>query len=176
MKNDRLDDRKLEEIYNRYYAKVYNYFFYRVLDRDLTEDLTSAVFLKVIKKINTFDEKKASFSTWINRIASNVLIDYYRSKKNELRIDAYENHLYVDFEDQRKKLTNEINKMVFDMLTQLTEEERELIYLKFYDEKTNREIARLLGINESTISSRVFRLMKKLKKIFRNGHFEKRVW
>lgn len=161
-----MDSSLLESIYEKYYPKVYNYIYYRLLNKEITEDLTSEVFLKVIKKYHTYDEKKASIGTWINRIAANTLIDYYRAKKHELDIEDFENYLMEDFDTQRKKLTDEVNKAVYEMLSILSDKERELLYLKFYEDKTNREISRILHVKESTVSSRIHRIMLKLRRKF----------
>lgn len=166
MGHGQLDNRHLEIIYEKHYSRVYNYFYYRLLNKEVTEDLTSEVFLKVIKKYHTYDKKKASIGTWINKIAENTLIDYYRAKKQELNIEDYEKYLMEDFEAQRKKLTDETNKLVYEMLATLSDQERELLYLKFYLEKSNKEIARILHLKTSTVSSRVFWIMKKLRKKF----------
>lgn len=166
MERRQLDNKQLEMIYEKYYAKIYNYFYYRLLNKEVTEDLTSEVFLKIIKKYHTYDDTKASFVTWMNKIAENTLIDYYRAKKLELDINDFENHLMVDFDSQRRKLTDETNKLVYEMLETLTAEEREILYLKFYLDKSNVEISRLLNLNKSTLSSRIFRIIKKLRKRF----------
>ena len=63
----------------RYYREIYAYTYRQVACKELAMDLTQEIFILVLKGIRAFDEKKGSFRTWIYRIASNKITDYYRS-------------------------------------------------------------------------------------------------
>ena len=68
------------ELISRYYKEIYIYIYKQTLDKELSLDLTQEIFISVLRSINTYDENKSSFRTWIYRISTNKLIDYYRSK------------------------------------------------------------------------------------------------
>ena len=68
------------ELVSKYYKEMYAYVYKQTLDAELTLDLTQEIFISVLKSIQHFDSKKASFRTWLYKLASNRLVDYFRSK------------------------------------------------------------------------------------------------
>ena len=66
-----MDDRQLENLYRANFQRVYNYAYYSLLNSAEAEDVTSAVFVKVVANIDKYDASRASFGTWITRIAHN---------------------------------------------------------------------------------------------------------
>ena len=154
-----------EKIYDEYFPKIYNYIFYRLMSREDTEELVSEVFLKVVGNLEQFDSEKAQFKTWIYRIAQNTLIDFYRTRKPEASLDD-ENVDWepsVDFEAQLESITSPKRRAIYQALTKLKERERMIIYYRFFEGYTNREIAKLLQMNESTVGTVLNRALKKLK-------------
>lgn len=154
-----------EKIYDEYFPKIYNYIFYRLMSREDTEELVSEVFLKVVGNLEQFDSEKAQFKTWIYRIAQNTLIDFYRTRKPEASLDD-ENVDWepsVDFEVQLESITSPKRRAIYQALTKLKERERMIIYYRFFEGYTNREIAKLLQMNESTVGTVLNRALKKLK-------------
>lgn len=163
MEYDILNERGFEEMYNAYFPKIYNYIYYRILSREETEDIVSDIFLKVARNAGNFDRSKASFGTWIFTIAQNTLTDHYRRKK--LKVVSYEQEgtePAIDFESQLEQISSEKRRVVFRELTTLKEKERLIIYYKFFEEYTNRRIAELLDMNESTVGTVLSRTLKKL--------------
>lgn len=154
-----------EAMYREYFPKIYNYIFYRVLSREIAEDLVSDIFMKVARSGHTYDEKKAAFSTWIFRIAKNSLTDYFRSRRVNANIDDVyaDPALSVCFEDQLNRISSEKQRALYRVLSELPERERMIIYYKFFEEKNNRQIAMLLDMNESTVGTVLSRTLKKLK-------------
>ena len=76
MDHDITAPRGFEAMYREYFPKIYNYIFYRILSKEDTEDIVSEIFTKTARSADAFDSQKASFNTWIYRIAKNVLIDF----------------------------------------------------------------------------------------------------
>src|SRR6266511_215431 len=77
-----------EAAYKEYLPRVYNFFRYRVSDRTLAEDLTAATFEKAWRGRSRFHHDLSAFSTWLFTIARNVAIDYFRSRKQDIPIEA----------------------------------------------------------------------------------------
>lgn len=159
----------MEEIYNEHFSMVYNYVFYKLLNKESTEDVVSQVFLKVVAHLGSFDPAKASIKTWIFRITDHTLIDFYRRQKPNLSIDheesGLENVLHVHFDEQYEQQLDPMRQTVLAALQQLPERERMFIYYKYYLNITNREIARRMNMNENTVSAIMARARKKLKGI-----------
>lgn len=134
-----------EEIYQEYHTKVLRYIQSRVNDYHLAEDLCSDVFVKVYEKLNTFNSKKASLSTWIFTITRNRLIDYYRTRKVNVEIPedlTYEEDYSDINEDRLESLANGLNNI---------DERSRKIVVKHYEGKSLKEIAENMGISYTYI-------------------------
>lgn len=156
-----MDDRQLENLYRANFQRVYNYAYYRLLDPAQAEDVTSAVFVKVVANIDKFDPSKASFGTWVTRIAHNVIVDRYRSHKPIVSLES----VAIDepsSEDEYPVLDDR-QERVAKLLSYLSAEDRELIYLKYYQEKKNAEIAELVDMNPSTVATRLRRALQTMR-------------
>ena len=68
-------------LYEEYYSKIFGYILKRVSDVELAQDITSETFIKALEKIWSFKWRGISFSSWIYRIASNEIVNFYRKKK-----------------------------------------------------------------------------------------------
>ena len=94
-----------EKLYTDYYRKVRSFIASRVNSYQDAEDLTSDVFVKVYKKLDTFDPKKANVSTWIYTIARNTVIDFYRTSNQTLE---YDDSILIE-DDEGESIINEDN-------------------------------------------------------------------
>lgn len=162
------------ELYEEYLPKVFRYVQYRVSNIELTEDLTSTVFEKALTNFSRYSKDRAKFSTWLFSIARNVVIDHYRVQGRrgtvslEEAADISSDGLSPDEELDRKE---ELTKLRVS-LSGLSSEEQEIISLKFGSELNNRQIARMLGLSESNVGTKLYRAVRKLRDSFqesRNG-------
>lgn len=152
----------LESLYRESFQKVYNYAYYRLLDPALAEDLTSIAFMKAVEHFDRYDPSKAKFSTWVTRIAHNAIVDYHRTRKSTILLEDM-GTFEPACEDDYPEL-DERAKEVARLLSFVSEEDRELIYLKFNEEKSNVEIARMLDMNPSTVATRLHRALATMRK------------
>lgn len=137
---------KREAIYADYYAKVQRYIAGKVGDPQEAEDLTGDVFVKIYDRLDSFDETKASVSTWVYTIARNTVIDYYRTRRTYAPLpealaapDSMENALAA--RDTLEHLAA--------ALETLDERKRDIVVLRYYRGLTLREIAQRLDISYS---------------------------
>lgn len=158
---------QLEDVYNTYFSTVYNYVYYRLLNRENTEDIVSQVFLKVTQHLHHYDPAKASIKTWLMRITDHTLIDFYRRQKPTVSYsqeeNGLENTLHVSFDQEYDRILSPERKIVLDALRNLPERDRMFIYYKYFMGITNREIALRLKMNENTVSAVMARARNKLK-------------
>lgn len=154
-----------EEVYDRYFARIYGYIRYRVLARDAADDLVSAVFEKVLDKFDSFDPAKAPLEPWLFAIARNTLNDYYRRRKVRgwLSITDREDNIASAESVERAAERGEENAKLLAAMAGLSEAERELIAMKFTLDMNNREIAAQTGLGESNVGVTLFRALRKLK-------------
>lgn len=143
-----MTDSDKTKIYTDFHDKVQAYVNSKVCNYDLSEDITSDIFLKIYEKLDTFDETKSSISTWIFTIARNTLTDYYRTRKvfSEVPEDLADDSSIDD-----ELCTNEMLETLADALEDLDERERDLIILKYYKGLTLTEIAERMDISYSYV-------------------------
>lgn len=135
-----------EQIFKDYHDKVLHLIYGKINNYTLAEDLTSEVFLKVYSKLDTFDETKASISTWIYRIAQNTVIDYFRTRKVYSEVPE---EIAQESEIDDEILNNETLDALADALTELPERDRDLIILHYYHGLTLKEAAERIGMSYS---------------------------
>ena len=152
---------ELETLYRAHFQKVYSYVYYRVLNPSVAEDITSDVFVKVVKHHDGFDPSRASFSTWIMRIAHNALVDHYRTRKTCASIEELGSSEPLCVDDY--PALDERQAQVARLLSHLSSEDREIVFLKFHEEMKNVEIAKLLGMNPATVATRVRRALQTMR-------------
>ena len=155
-----MTDEMKTKLYQDFYQKVLGYINGKVNNYTLAEDLCSDVFVKVYEKFDTFDENKASLTTWIFTITRNRLIDYYRTRK--VMVEIPENLTYDETDDE---IDDEALEKLASALETLDERDRKLIILHYYEDKSLKEIAEILSI--SYIYAKVLhqKALNKLKSI-----------
>ncbi len=139
------------KLYADYHGKVMRYIMTRVQRRAEAEDLCEDVFEKVLKKIDDFDETKASVSTWIFTITRNTLIDHFRKFRPSDEIDE---EMPSDMSVEAPMLEKETLDELADALNKLDQEMRDIIVLLYYDKKPMTEIAQLMGLSYGVVKLR----------------------
>lgn len=128
----------------------------------------------MLKSIDRFDERKASFRTWLYKIANNKIIDSYRSTyyKYVTVVEEIEEELesYPSMEDLfvLKEEANDILDIIGTFQTSI----QQILRLKIFGEMTFAEIASLLELPESTIKTKYYATVKKIKKMMEVKHNE----
>lgn len=130
----------------------------------MAEDVTSEAFIKAARAFDRYDPQRAQFSTWVITIARNVLISNIRKTGKEYTAsDAAIDPDLQSTSDVYPSLENDDTETLRELLLVISEEDRELVRLKFYEGLQNKEIAQVLGINASTVGTRVQRALAKMK-------------
>lgn len=133
-----------EKIYRDYHGKVLSYIRSKTNSVHDAEDIAADVFLKVYEKLDTFDETKASLSTWIYTITRNTLTDFFRTR----RVFEEVPEMLEDGSSVEEDVCNaEALEALASALESLEERERDIIILRFYKGKTLTEIAKQMGIS-----------------------------
>lgn len=151
------------ELYTQYYKKVCSYLNGKVNDANLAEDIASDVFLKVFEKLDTFDDSKASVSTWIYTITRNTLTDYFRTRRVFSEIPET---MSAQSDIEEEYCRDEMLNILADALTALPERERDLIVLHYYSGKTLKEIAEQLDISYAYVKVLHNKALAAMKKYF----------
>lgn len=158
------DNRHFQKLYERYALKVYQKCVSLTKDVTRAEDITHDVFLKLISKMGTF-KKDAKFSTWLFSITYNHCMDLARISRRKVVLVHEE---CADFEDDINLYAifeEEVDlKSLKTALGKLNVEEKALIYLKYLDDRSIRDIARIFEMTESAVKMRLMRSRQKLRK------------
>jgi len=156
------------ELYQYYFPRVYNFIFAKVKNVDLADDIVSDVFIKIYRKLDSYDPGKAAFSTWLFRAAANSCTDALRtlSRKRESSWEAFFDPAAPTSEEpEARALVAEQNSELLKAMDKLSERERRLVELKYWSGLGNVEIAELTGLNVSNVGTILFRALGKLKQI-----------
>ncbi|OHD61442.1 MAG: hypothetical protein A2014_01910 [Spirochaetes bacterium GWF1_49_6] len=150
------------KLYDRYMPPIYRFVYYRVYNKGLAEDLTSQTFLKAVENIASYDRKKGKFSSWLYRIARNLVIDYYRSRKKTVELDeTWDIPSDIDIEDDvhRKDMAERLKVL----MRILSGEQREIVVMRLWQELPYNEIAGILGKTEAGCKMMFSRAIAKLR-------------
>jgi RNA polymerase sigma factor (sigma-70 family) len=151
-----------EAAYREYLPRVYNFFRYRVNDRALAEDLTSATFEKAWRGRLRFRRDLSAFSTWLFTIARNVAMDHFRRRGGDISLEAAREPADpVSLEEVVQR--NHDSESLRTQISQLPVRERELLAFKYGAGLNNREIARLAHLSESNVGIILYRVVAKLR-------------
>jgi RNA polymerase sigma-70 factor (ECF subfamily) len=158
-----------EPLYELFHGKVYNFVLRRVSSKEIAEDITSEIFEKIYKSLPDFQWQGVTISAWIFRIARNAVIDHYRKnskRKNDASIDDFSNSL----ESPLKKaedlmIEREEHVILYDAIREFPDQDQYLIFYKFFEELSNKDIAKLMKMSETNVGTRLHRVRRKLGKI-----------
>ena len=147
-----------------FYKKIYRYLRFNSNDEETAKDLCQETFVRAFRSIKNFVFKKDwSIQAFLFRISRNLLIDQSRRKK-EYKIEQYE-HIESSedlFEEAQRSYDVKKTRLA---LKKLTEEERQIIILRYFEEMDTKEIANIVGIKDGAIRVRIHRTLQKLKDI-----------
>lgn len=135
-----------EAVYRQFHKKVSGYVAQKVGHAQEAEDIVSEIFLKVYEKLDTFDETKASLSTWIYTIARNAVIDHYRTHKPS---EPLPETLATGEDMEQALIQADSLEMLSRALEKLETRQRDIVILRYYKGLSMKEIVQRLGISYS---------------------------
>ena len=157
------DEKAAEELIKRYYTSILHYCKKHCFHQEKAEDLTQETFLKLFKNLSGYKGKRR-FKAYLYTIANHLCID--ESRKTEV----YPLEDEEEIEDENDEMGRIEDKSEIDsLLSVLSSEQREAVILRFGEELSFREIARVMGCNMRTAQSRVRNALKIMRKEQENG-------
>ncbi len=156
------DLQKLGLLFERYRNLLFGYFFKLSKDRELSEDLVQAVFIRVIKYKHAY-RGDGSFKTWLFHIARNIQVDHWRKeKKHGTKVSTYE--IEERLPSDKDSSSNEEKLQTLERaLELLPDDKKELIILSKLKGMKYKEIAQIMNLSEPIVKVRAFRALKVLK-------------
>lgn len=162
------DDNAFDELYEHFFPRIYNLIYARVKNSSVADDIVSDVFEKLVEHLGSFDSTKASFTTWLSRIATRTLTDYYRWQSHRQNVEW--DDVFSPTVDKKEMpdgqlLEKEGKKELLLALGKLSEREQQIIELKFWGDMSNKEIADTLGISAANVGVILFRAMGTMRQL-----------
>ena len=159
------DPEALGRIYDAYYGRIYAYIYHRIGDARLAEDLAADVFLRMLESVKTAKGWQKSLTGWLYRIAHNLVIDHYR-RQAKRQGPSLDETILLNHEGLTSHLDQLLTKEQLRVAIQsLTEEQQQVIMLKFVEDLSNAEVAEILGKTEGAVKALQHRALVSLRRI-----------
>ncbi len=159
------DEPAVEALYQKYYPKIYNYAFMQMGDAQASEDLASDVMLKMIESMHKYTFRGLPFGAWVFRIARNRLIDLHRRRRRRGEVDL-SGTLSSALASPQVLAERALERGQIQVaLKHLTDEQRQVIVLKFIQGFDNRSIGQIMGRREGAIKSLQHRALGALRRL-----------
>jgi RNA polymerase sigma-70 factor, ECF subfamily len=152
------DPARFVDLYERYFHRVYAYVARRAPSRAETEDITSEVFEQALINLRKYEWRGVPFLAWLFRIAANALADRWRQTSR----DAYDPP--PDVPDGRASEDIERRAMIAQLVDRLPDAQRQVIEMRFVDQKSIREIAAALDRSEGAVKQLQLRALENLRR------------
>ncbi|MDY6794708.1 MAG: sigma-70 family RNA polymerase sigma factor [Actinomycetota bacterium] len=153
------------ELYEFYLPLIYRYLLRRTGKVEVAEDLSAVTFEKALRHLEKFQWKNVSFSAWLYRIATNTLVDYYRreGRRHDTSLQDLEGVLRSPEgagEEDMERVS-----MLMDLIRRLPQSYQHILALKFYQDLNHDEMCEVLGLSKKTLTMKLYRSLKALRKL-----------
>lgn len=170
------DNRAFDELLARNQSKLFTYIMFVVRDQETANDIFQDTFVKVIMKLQEGKyTDSGKFSFWVTRIAHNVIMDWYRQTKNEHIVEISEDNDLTNLKNasvmdacREDEIVNEqVMADVRRMMNALPAPQREVVYMRFYQGLSFKEIAEVTGVSINTSLGRMRYAILNLRRMAR---------
>jgi RNA polymerase sigma factor (sigma-70 family) len=172
----RSDPEAFARLYRRHYDAVFRYCVHRLFERQTAEDVTSAVFLKVVENLHGFKGTERQFRNWLYKIATNTVNDHLRKNARRAGLlkvaGEHADNQVADCESAAEKADEQMTILRKAMLD-LRPRYQTIITMRFFENLKLAEIAEVLGSSDGTVRSQLARALAKLRK--KLGTFQREV-
>lgn len=157
------NNQAFDVLLERYKDKVYSYIYFSVRNDELAEDLFQETFVKAIVTIQQGRyTENGKFISWITRIAHNLVIDFFRQERNEnvvsndeTEVDLFNNIKLSDDNIETQLVNNQVLSDVRRLVDFLPDNQREVVYMRFYQDLSFKEISEITGVSINTALGRM---------------------
>jgi RNA polymerase sigma-70 factor, ECF subfamily len=165
------DPTAFAELYDRHQPAIYRYIFYQVSDAATAEDLTSEVFVRLVEKIDHFTYRGRPLRAWLYTIARNLVTDYHR-RAGRFPSFSLDERLMADIDTPEETAEQRAaQRRLAAAIARLTEDQRQVILLKFIQGLDNKTAAQVLNKSIGAVKALQHRGLAALRRIFeQNGN------
>jgi RNA polymerase sigma-70 factor (ECF subfamily) len=159
------DGESFGKLYDVYLNRVYRHICYRVGSRDDAEDLTQKTFIRAWDAMGRYKKTAVPFAAWLTRIAHNLVIDFYRSRKPDTDIDFDTVTAAPEYDPEHLTEQHFNQAEIRKAIRKLKGDQQQVIVMRFIDDYSYEEIAASLGKSEGAVRVILHRGLAKLKTI-----------
>lgn len=165
MEFNEANEHQLTRLYEEYFNKVARYAFVRIGDAPEAEDIASEVFVKALDSLKNYQERGLPMQAWIFKIAHNLVVDYLRKRKQRttLPIDGIE--ISSDTDPVTTAENNIEIARVSKAMEKLTEDQREVVRLRFFGGLSSKEVSGVMGKTDGAVREMQRAALEKLRQI-----------
>ena len=158
------DNRAFDELLTRNQQKLYSYILFAVHDPELANDVFQDTFVKVIARLQEGKyTDSGKFAFWLTRIAHNIIMDSYRQQQSEHIVEPTEDNDLsnlrsedlMDINRENEYVNAQVMKDVRHMMEALPAPQREVVYMRYYQDLSFKEIAEITGVSINTSLGRM---------------------
>jgi RNA polymerase sigma-70 factor, ECF subfamily len=164
-----LDQDALAQIHDRYYTAVFRYIDYRVQDTQTVEDLTSEVFIRFLKAIRDRHAPQNTIQGWLIGVAKNVLKEYYRRNRRDNWSILADEQVGSGPSPAEVTDTNLMNEQLREAMKALTEEQQQVLALRFGFEMPIKQVSKEMQKSEGAIKMLQARAVARLTQILQSS-------
>lgn len=170
-----------DELLSRTQTKLFTYIMFVVRDHDIADDIFQETYFKVIMKLQEGKyTDSGKFTFWLTRIAHNVIMDWYRQQKGEHIVEPTEDNdlsnlkgaSVLDTYRETELVNEQVLLDVKKMMNLLPPPQREVVYMRFYQQLSFKEIAELTGVSINTSLGRMRYALMNLRRMAKEHHIE----
>jgi RNA polymerase sigma-70 factor, ECF subfamily len=153
-------------LYDHYQPSIYRFLFYRTRSRQLAEDLTSETFFRALRSLSTFKWQGRDFGAWLTTIARNLAADHFKSARTRLELTTDDMGFHEGGVDgpENDVLRTLSTETLFRALTELPEDQRDCVIMRFLQGLSIAETAEVMGRSEGAIKQLQLRAVRNLAK------------
>lgn len=159
--SQRGDKEAYGKIYRFYVERIYRFVYYLIGNQPVAEDITQVTFLRLWKNLPSLSTHKGTFQAYAYTTARNLVIDWQRKKK-DVSLDAAAQLEEADTNTDSLIIQEEA-KQLHHVLASLPSEDRQLVSLRYFEELSYSDIAKIIGKNEGSIRVKLHRILAMLK-------------
>lgn len=159
------DEAALEWIYEQFSPAIYRYIYYRLGDREAAEDLRADVFMRMLEGLETFEYRGWSISAWLYRIAHDRVIDYRRRQQRRPAVTLDPELISPAAGPEVVSLQRLDHAALYAAIRQLTDEQAEVIVLRFIAGHSLKEAAQIVNRTEGAIKALQHRALQALGRL-----------
>jgi RNA polymerase sigma-70 factor (ECF subfamily) len=162
-----LDTDALAQIHDRYYGPVFSYIVFRVSQRELAEDMASEVFLRFLRALHARQAPQSTLRGWLFSVAGHIVNDHHRHSYRHPQVQISD---ALEHPGGSLDSTIEVRMLVDDLrraVTELTDEQQQIIALRFGSELPIQDVARTLGKTEGAVKQLQARAVAALARIMK---------